>query len=774
MMGSTQERGLSLWYRQPAERWFEALPLGNGRLGAMIYGGIRSERIDLTESTCWAGEASAENCPEGAAERIPEIRSALFSQDYARAEELAQGILGKKLNYGTNLPLGGLEIGFDYPAGGIADYERALCLDTAVATTTYRVGTVLYRCAAFVSHPAQVIVARVTTDAPEGVHLTARLGGGDNPYEVGTDACGDLLLRGQAFERIHSDGRTGVSFCGRLRVVAKGGDVSVSGDAVCVSGAQEALILVALGTTFGGGDPEALCRAQIDAAAARSYGELRAAHVADHLRLFGRVALDLGETSHPEWSTDERLAAVQEGAQDPALAALMFQYGRYLLLSSSRADSPLPTHLQGIWNDNVACRIGWTCDMHLDVNTQMNYWPAEVTNLGECTAPLFAWIERTLMPSGRQTAKQVYGCRGWVAHTVSNAWGYSAPGWSTHWGIHPTAGAWIASHLWEHYQFTGDRAFLAEHGYPVLVGAAQFYLDYLAQDPRSGHLVSGPASSPENAFSYQGGRYANDVGPTCDSVLIREILNACIAASETLDCDSEQRGVWAAARDRLPPFQIGRHGQLQEWLLDHEEALPNHRHTSHLLSVYPFHQINPDDTPELAEAARVSVERRMTPRERWEDTGWARSMLMLYAARLRDGEAAHQHILDMQRKLTEHNLFVVHPPTAGAQGNVYELDGNTGLCACIAEMLVQSHRGEIHLLPALPAAWSAGSVTGLCARGGFQVDMSWRDGKLTEAVIHSRLGRPCRVRCGERNVCLDVAAGGLCRLDGRLQVSGTL
>jgi alpha-L-fucosidase 2 len=324
--------------------------------------------------------------------------------------------------------------------------------------------------------------------------------------------------------------------------------------------------------------------------------------------------------------------------------------------------------------------------------------------------------------------------------------------------------------MWEHYRFTDDRAFLTEHAYPVLKGAAQFYLDYLVPDPRSESLVSGPACSPENAFLYRGGRYANDVGPTCDGVLIREVFDACIAASEMLGCDAEQRKAWQAARDRLPPFQVGRHGQLQEWLSDHEEALPHHRHTSHLLSVYPFHQINPDDTPALAEAARTSVERRTTPRERWEDTGWARSMLMLYAARLRDGEAAHRHILDMQRKLTEHNLFVVHPPAAGAQGSVYELDGNTGLCACIAEMLVQSHRDEIHLLPAMPEAWPTGHVTGLRTRGGLSVDIEWRDGQLVEAVIRSRLGQPCKVRYGERNVCLDIAAGEVVCLDRNLQV----
>jgi alpha-L-fucosidase 2 len=397
--------------------------------------------------------------------------------------------------------------------------------------------------------------------------------------------------------------------------------------------------------------------------------------------------------------------------------------------------------------------------MHLDVNTQMNYWPAEVTGLGECTQPLFHWIEDTLVPSGRQTAQEIYGVGGWVAHTVSNAWGYSAPGWSTYWGFHPTGGAWMASHMWEHYLYSGDRRFLAERAYPVLRASAEFFAGYLCPDPKTGYLVSGPASSPENAFLHENGRYANTMGPTCDTVIIREILNACIQSSEILGCDEDLRVQWQEIQSQLPPFQVGQWGQLQEWLHDYPEALPQHRHTSHLLSVFPFCQVNPDDTPELAQAAQVSVARRTTPKQTWEDTGWARSMLMLYAARLRDAEAAHRHILDMQRSLTEQNLFVYHPPAAGAKGNVWEMDGNTGLCACVAEMLLQSHRNEVHLLPALPAAWANGSVTGLRARGGIEVDIEWRDATLVRAVLSSPGDAICRVRYGETRMDVQVSAG---------------
>ena len=733
-----------LWHRRPAERWLEALPIGNGRLGAMVWGGVAEERISLNESTCWSGEASLENNNPDGPKIVAEVRKDLFDGKCAEAEEKAQALTGRKGNYGTNLPAGNLRLRF--PAVGkeeISGYRRGLDLDTAVATVEYRAGRALHRREVFASNPDQVIVIRLTSDRPGGVSFEASLDGADQPHKTRAEAGDTLLLDGHAYETTHSDGKTGVAFHGRLRALSAGGSISARGDRLVVENADSAVLLLAMGTTFDRNDPMATCKNQIDAAAGKPFDVLRGAHIADHQRLFRRVSVSLGPSPNPGLPTDERLEAVRTGGTDPQLTALLFQYGRYLTIAASRENSPLPMHLQGLWNDNRACRMGWTCDYHLDINTQMNYWPCEVANLAECQEPLLRWIEERLLPSGRHTARTLYGAGGWVAHTVSNAWGYSAPGWGLGWGMHPTAGAWIASHLWEHYAFGGDAKFLAERAYPVLKESAEFFLDHLTNHPGRGWLVSGPACSPENAFAHEGRSFALSMGPTCDRVLIHEVFTRCIEASRILDTDATSRARIEKARAQLPPLQIGKRGQLQEWLEDYDEAVPNHRHTSHLLALFPFDQIAPRDTPDLARAARVAIDRRLGA-PGWEDTGWSRSNMIAYLARLEDAEAAHAGVLTMQRTLTDQNLFVFHPPLAGAGENIYELDGNTGLAAGIAEMLLQSHRGRITLLPALPNAWPAGHARGLRARGGFEVDMEWREGKLTEARIRSTLGRTCR------------------------------
>jgi alpha-L-fucosidase 2 len=433
---------------------------------------------------------------------------------------------------------------------------------------------------------------------------------------------------------------------------------------------------------------------------------------------------------------------------------LLFQFGRYLLIGCSRADSPLPAHLTGVWNDNVACRIGWTCDYHLDINTQMNYWIAELTGIPECHIPLLRWIEQTLVPSARHTAATLYDLPGWVAHIFSNPWGFSAPGWSIWWGMHPTGGAWVATHLWEHFAFSGDRAFLADHAYPILKEAAEFFLAYLVEDPTTGWLLSGPSNSPENTFLHQGNPYAVCLSPTADRILIHEIFSECIAASAILGVDAALRARIEAARAKLPPFQVGRHGQIQEWLEDVDEAMPHHRHTTQLLGVFPFGQITPEATPQLAAAAKVSIARRENAPGGYEEGSWARNLIMVYHARLGDAEAAYASLNMLFRVEGDRSLMV---GTKLAPRNAYEMDYNTGATAAIAEMLLQSHQGYLHLLPALPAAWPNGQVSGLCARGGFQLDMVWQNGVVTNARVRSQVGGTCRLRS---NVSLDVIVGG--------------
>jgi len=753
-----------LWYRQPATRYFEALPIGNGNLGAMVYGEAARERIGLYEISCYSGAVNPKANRPGAPEAFQRAREALLARDYERGEREVAGLLGSMENYGTNLPMATLRI--EGPDGEPARYRRELDLDAALARTTFTIGGIDVVRTAFASCPDQLLVVRIQADRPLPA-LRLKLDGAENPGGTRRLA-GDLLFDGQARETIHSNGQCGVDFHIRLRVASHDGTLREQDDALEIEGAGDIVLLLAAATTFGEGVPAETVARRLDAAAGKTYDALAAAHLQDHRSLFRRVAIDLGGGS--DLPTDERLVAARAGERDPGLAALQYQFGRYCLIASSRAGSILPAHLQGVWNDNEACRIGWTCDMHLDINTQMNYWPAETTGLGECLPPLFRWLETIIVPSGRQSARASYGLPGWVAHTVSNPWGFTAPGRASYWGLHVTGGAWIATHLWEHFLFSRDIGFLRGHAYPMLKESAEFFLAYLAADPVSGHLVSGPTSSPENNFSHAGKTYTNTMGTVCDSVLVRELFSICIEAAGALGTDTGFAAELAAARDRLPPLRVGAHGQLMEWLEELEEASPNHRHTTHLLSVFPFNQIDPERTPELAMAARRTLDRRLNAGEGWEDVAWSRSNLILFAARLRDAEWAEDHVHTLLRNLAEDNLMTYCPPHAGAVNNVHEMDGNTGFTAGVTEMLLQSHGGVLHLLPTLPPSWRKGAVRGLRARGGYQVDIEWAGGRLARAVIVPSPGAaPCRVRYGERTAGLRTDRET--RFDGNLEAT---
>lgn len=785
----TSER--TIWYADAAAQWCDALPLGNGRMGAMVYGGACAERIYLSDSTFWSGEPSLENSNAGGPAIVPDIRRLFLAGEVDAANRLSEQIEGRKLNYGTNLPFGNLRIFMAHGDENLIHYRRALDLDTGVATVRYEVtGTasakglflgragdgkydagyqpivVAYQRELFASHADNVLAMRITCSRAGALGLRVMLDGDEQPYTVEVIHDATLGMEVLAREHYHSDGACGVTGYARLAVLAEGGSLHSLGAGIVAEGCDAVTLVLAFESTFDGAAPVAVCRARIDAAVAQGYDTLKARHIADHQALFRRVDLDLGPSPHADEPLDRRMAAVQAGADDPALAALLFHFGRYLLIGSSRPDSPLPAHLTGVWNDNVACRIGWTCDYHLDINTQMNYWIAELTGIPECHLPLLRWIERTLVPSGRHTAATLYGLPGWVAHIFSNPWGFAAPGWSIRWGMHPTGGAWVATHLWDHFAFTGDTRFLAEVAYPILRAAAEFFLAYLVEDPATGWLLSGPSNSPENQFLYDGQPYAVCLAPTADRILIHELFAECIEASTILGIDEPLRARIAAAQAKLPPYKIGRHGQIQEWLDDYDEAMPHHRHTTQLLGVFPYAQITPDATPELAAAARVSIERRENAPGGYEEGSWGRNLLMLYQARLGDGAAAYASLNTLFRVEGDRSLMV---GTKIAPRNAYEMDYNTGASAGIAEMLLQSHQGYLHLLPALPVAWPDGQVRGLCARGGFRVAMTWRAGKLVDAVIHASLDGPCRLRAGsDVAVSRNGEAVPFRRIDGNL------
>jgi alpha-L-fucosidase 2 len=566
-----------------------------------------------------------------------------------------------------------------------------------------------------------------------------------------------ISFSGHAFESLHSNGRQGVAVEIRAQVLTDNGAVQARGDTVEVADADTAILLIAVGTDWAGADPVARADSLISAASAVGYEELRAAHVRDHQRLMSRVWIDLGPT--PDLPTDERRDRLAAGRHDDALIALYFQYGRYLTIAGSRENSPLPLALQGLWNDGLASSAAWTNDFHLDINTQQNYWAAEPTNLEECQQPLFRFI-RNLADAGRTTAAQMYGAPGWVAHTVTNAWGYTAPGTGMGWGLNVTGGAWLALQLWEHYEYGCDATFLREQAYPVMREAALFFLSYLVPEPDHGWLVAGPADSPENWYrAPDGAQCSIAMGNTVDRVFAEATLRICSDAAALLDVDPELRERIAAARARLSPFQIGRHGQLQEWLHDHDEADPAHRHTSHLCALFPERQITPRATPELARAAEITIERRSSA-PGWEQTEWVQANFIAYFARLLNGDKALDNLTRLIADTSEANLLSYSAGgIAGAAQNIYSFDGNAGGTAGIAEMLLQSDGAEIELLPALPTRWRDGSIYGLRARGGYTVDITWRAGRLDHARIRSSRPMTGRIRYGAETIEIGLSAG---------------
>jgi alpha-L-fucosidase 2 len=734
----------------------------------MVFGGIAKERISLTESTIWSGAPGVADVNPGGVTHLRQIRQLLFEGDYVQARTLCEEhLLSHPTSFGTNLPFLDLALEFS-PPGEALRYARELNLDEGIARVEYKTEDRRFTREVFSSNPEDVLIVRLESDSSGHISFKTGFDGINIPGTTTSEGQDTLIFKGHAFESMHSNGKQGVEVECHVRVLQTGGQIKAGEGHLQIDDADSVTLIVAIGTSYGGRMPGEVCREALQSASAKTYAKLRRSHVADHQALFRRVHIDLGsQAATMNTPTDQRRKAFAAGASDPGLCTLFFQYGRYLTIAGSRSNSPLPLALQGIWNDGLASSMGWTDDFHLDINTEQNYWLAEVGNLTESQAPVFALIEK-LRTSGRRTAKTLYDAPGWVTHVVTNPWGYTAPGWGLGWGIFVTAGVWIALQMWEHFRFTGDIEFLREQVYPVFKEAAEFFLAYMVEHPKHGWLVTGPSDSPENAFRTPSGAICSEsMGPTCDRVLVDALFSKCLEAQELLSIDSSFGTKIRQARQKLPPFQVGRYGQLQEWLEDFEEAEPNHRHTSHLIALYPEDQISPEKTPELAKAARVTLERRIQ-QPNWEDTEWSRANLVNYYARLWDGEAAHQHLVGLIAKATEDNLLAYsRGGVAGAAQNIFAIDGNTAGAAGIAEMLLQSQGEVIHFLPALPAAWPDGRVSGLCARGGFQVEIQWRSHRLISATISSNRIGSCNVRYGKDVLPIRVEPGLKKRLTER-------
>ncbi|HWX21994.1 MAG TPA: glycoside hydrolase family 95 protein [Candidatus Binatia bacterium] len=746
---------LTLWYTHPATKWVEALPIGNGRLGGMVFGGVADEHLQFNEDTLWTGQPH-EYQHEGAAKYLPQIRQLLFDGKQKEAEDLAMNeFMSVPLHQKAYQPFGDVHLLFPSHTNG-TNYRRELDLDSAVAKVSYEADGVTYERQIFASHPDEVIVWQIRGSKPGRVTFTAKM---TSPHASARTAIRDnneLALLGQ----VEQDG---VKFESHLHVASKGGKVTVHDDSIMVENADSALLTLAAATSFKNykdisAEPAARCATVMKAVAKKGFDGLLKAHLADYQKLFRRVQLDLGSTEAGKLPTDQRLKKVA-GEPDPQLAALYFQFGRYLLIASSRPGTQ-PANLQGLWNDQL--KPPWDSKYTVNINTEMNYWPAEVCNLSECHEPLFDLID-DCAETGHKTAQAHYGARGWVLHHNTDIWRGTAPINASNHGIWVVGGAWLCHHLWEHYLFTGDKEFLRKRGYPAMKEAALFFANFLVEDPKTGRLISGPSNSPE-----QGGLV---MGPTMDHQIIRDLFANTAAAAAALGVDQEFAAHLDEMRKRIAPNQIGKHGQLQEWLEDKDDPANTHRHCSHLWGVYPGWEITPRGTSELCAAAKQSLLFRGDG-----GTGWSKAWKINFWARFLDGDHANKMLTEALAGNTFPNLLDAHPP--------FQIDGNFGGTAGIAEMLLQSQEVTVQspkskvqspaagvrvldLLPALPKTWANGSVVGLHARGGFEVALFWKDAKLTRAEIRSLLGNSCLVRSGDQVLELATKPGGFYRIDGR-------
>lgn len=786
LMAFSQEQNLKLWYTAPAdasvkdvdngwkndEEWLKALPVGNGFIGAMVFGDVNKERLQLNDKTLWSGSVADNDNPDAFAS-LQEIRNLLFAGKYKEATELTNKTqvckgAGSGNGNGSTVPFGCFQtlgdLWIDFKAkGSYKNYYRDLDIINGIAAVQYEQNGTQFRREVFASFPAKALIVHLTASKAQALSFTLDINRPER-YAVTTQQ-NSLVMKGAMS---NGTGGEGMQYKVSVTPLLKGGRLSAVGNTLEISNADEVTLIITSGTNYRLHYPDYMnagYEAELDRVTAnavrQSYATLRREHIDDFSSFMKRVTLQLGDKGNAVLPTDELLQKNKQSQNEQQLYALYFQYGRYLLLSSSRSGS-LPANLQGMWANKI--QTPWNCDYHTDVNVQMNYWPVEVTNLSESHLQLTELIASLQQP-GTKTAATQYHAGGWVMHPITNVWGFTAPGEHPSWGLHVGASAWLNQHLWEHYAFTKDVAYLRKV-FPILVSASVFYLDWLVKDPVSGKLVSGPAASPENSFLAPDGSNASiSMGPSHDHQVIYDLFNNTLMAAAELGIKNEEIDQIRRAILQIPSPAIGSGGRLMEWSREFKELEPTHRHVSHLFALYPGHQVSYYKTPALAQAAKKSLEMRGDG-----GTGWSLAMKVSFWTRLHDGD----HALKLLNRLlhpvrssdvemsnsggTYDNLFCAHPP--------FQIDGNFGATAGIAEMLVQSHEDFIELLPALPGAWKDGLVKGLCARGGFELSLQWKEGKITQVVLLSKKGGIARVKYGDKEQSLETIPGKTYDLNG--------
>ncbi len=695
--------------KKPAEIFPDCFLLGTGRMGQAIMSQPDKEKILLSHAEFFSGDGKMPPAAPDAPEAFQAARTAAREGRWSDMSASIEHFMGKRGNYGTNLPVGTLEIDHHFDGEEITDYSRLLDMTNSLVRCGFLHNGKKHSRAAFVDRHDDLFCLMEEDDAP--MHVTLRVTG---DHMTCTARKHKIFFTAKALETLHSDGTCGVTLQGVLQLTLKDGECIAHDDVLELTDVHHWELRLMMETDF-----------------AKPLKEPRLPRHPAGFAFFQHLL------EHP---TPLQSTFVQLG--DDRTSERLYHFGRYLVASGSQPNSPMAMNLQGVWNDNVACRIGWTCDMHLDINTQMNYWITEAGNLSSCHEPLFRWMEEHLIPMGRIAARQHYGMPGWVGELVANAWGYAEPYWNRSLAPCPACGFWLALHIMEHYRTTQDQPFLKDHGFPMLDGAVDFILAYVFKD-ENGVYQSGPSISPENAFVTEEGKQYASLSPTYEISLIRGVLQDWLEADDALDAKHpDRRAQVQEVLDHLPPIRV-LDGVIAEWPHDIPPKDPQHRHMSHLVGLYPLHLIDPEETPALAEAARESIRRRLDPYDNWEDTGWARNMLILYNARLQDGEQAYFHLQELEKHLMRSSMMVMHPSTRGASSfaPVWELDGNTGVAMAISEMLMQCRDGVIHLLPALPAAWNDGKFRNFRAHGGITVSAAWKNGKLTNVTL--KAVKPC-------------------------------